>query len=709
MQMSDRSRRSNRSKLSHAVAMIQPLEPRTLFAVTASTALPAVTIAHSAGVQTINLDSYFTGQGVPANTYDFNTTLGVMPVEFTPNITPLTVANFLSYNASGAYTNTVIHRLDSGFVWQTGEYTFDSSQSDPFVTTPTGAGVQNEFSQSNTIGTIALAKLSGNVNSGTDGFFFNLADNSSNLDSQNGGFTVFGHVAGAGDATPSAGIDVMNAIGSETVIDDSSAAGDDFSTLPVQSSSAGVTASNLLFIKSIAATTSAYSVSSDNPAVATASISGDNLMFTPVATGTANITVSALDTDGNTVSQTFAVTVPDVTKETIGFGSGIKTAVYKDVAGSTVKLTVSGATTSAELDFDGDNVAATSKGSTMTITGDSLSLRLVAMTGTSKHALRVQQTVVRIGVTGKNSAGIVGATIGGFTADNDVDNIIAPDITLDGTTSIDSGLYLITVGGMADGSVLYANALGGMTFDGSTTGTIETNGPINILTAKGAMGGVIDANFINKFTGKNVSTDFNLTSYLGQLKITGTYSGVLAASDIAVATIDTLSNATIALNGADALDLRSMKIRTSTNSTIGVVGNIGALTFTQPITSTNILAGISSTATSVSASDLADFTGSGIIASLKIGGSRKVNGFADSSIGAIELEKVVLGNIVDTASSEPFYGIAAYRIVSLRGYFNSKPLVLEGIANQPLLDARLAAEGIVSTNVKFVIQAPSTT
>jgi hypothetical protein len=43
-------------------------------------------------------------------------------------------------------------------------------------------------------GTIALAKLGGAPNSGTTNWFINLADNRTNLDNQNGGFTVFGRI-----------------------------------------------------------------------------------------------------------------------------------------------------------------------------------------------------------------------------------------------------------------------------------------------------------------------------------------------------------------------------------------------------------------------------------------------------------------------------------------------------------------------------------
>jgi len=66
--------------------------------------------------------------------------------------------------------------------------------------------IMNEFSadRSNLRGTVAMAKLGGDPDSATSQFFFNLDDNSENLDNQNGGFTVFAEVV--------EGLDVVDAI-----------------------------------------------------------------------------------------------------------------------------------------------------------------------------------------------------------------------------------------------------------------------------------------------------------------------------------------------------------------------------------------------------------------------------------------------------------------------------------------------------------------
>ncbi len=108
---------------------------------------------------------------------------------------PQTVSNFLSYLNSGRYENLFAHRLEPGFVLQTGGYAL---RENTVTRVEAFAPVANEFTNdprfSNLYGTIAMAKIGGDPDSATSEWFINLGDNSANLDNQNGGFTVFGRV-----------------------------------------------------------------------------------------------------------------------------------------------------------------------------------------------------------------------------------------------------------------------------------------------------------------------------------------------------------------------------------------------------------------------------------------------------------------------------------------------------------------------------------
>ncbi len=144
----------------------------------------------------------------------FETALGSFDVELYGDATPITVENFLAYAADGAYADTFFHRLMDGFVLQGGGFTYDPTAGttlvDQFASIPDNAPIVNEYGISNTRGTIAMAKIGNDPDSATNQFFFNLGDNSANLDNQNGGFTVFGAVIGDG-------MDVVDALASQGV------------------------------------------------------------------------------------------------------------------------------------------------------------------------------------------------------------------------------------------------------------------------------------------------------------------------------------------------------------------------------------------------------------------------------------------------------------------------------------------------------------
>lgn len=134
-----------------------------------------------------------------ATIVEFQTSLGNFQVNLYDEDTPQTVANFLNYRNNGAYEPTIVHRSVPNFVIQGGG--FDTNLMRPTLNAP----VINEPVFSNVRGTIAMAKIGGDPDSATSQWFINLSNNSANLDSQNGGFTVFGEVIGDG-------MDVVDAI-----------------------------------------------------------------------------------------------------------------------------------------------------------------------------------------------------------------------------------------------------------------------------------------------------------------------------------------------------------------------------------------------------------------------------------------------------------------------------------------------------------------
>ena len=207
------------------------------------TAAPAAGIGASGNQQNV-----LKSEAAQATTVRIQTVMGAIDIMLHDTDAPLTTANFLRYVTSGAYNSSFIHRSVPGFVIQGGGYLCDASRGCGQKIT-SNAPVANEFSasRSNLRGTIAMAKLSGDPNSATNEWFINLADNSANLDNQNGGFTVFGKVIGGG-------MSVVDAIAALQVVN----AGGAFSTLPLVSlpSTGTITQSHLVMVQSISVTQS---------------------------------------------------------------------------------------------------------------------------------------------------------------------------------------------------------------------------------------------------------------------------------------------------------------------------------------------------------------------------------------------------------------------------------------------------------------------
>lgn len=242
-----------------------------------------------------------------------NTSLGAMDFILFNNATPATVNNFMSYVNANRYTGVAFHRSVPGFVIQAGGFTGTGTGSQ-FTSVVTSPAVTNEPGLSNLRGTIAMAKVGGNPNSATSQFFVNTSDsNAPNLDTQNGGFTVFGRVAGSGMTV----VDAINALPRATysLFLNSSSTATSFPDFPMNAPTAPAVMDqtklvNILSVTSIP--TLSYSITGNTqPQVASANIVNGELRLTGLRGGQTTITVTATDLDNLSTSQQVVVNLTD--------------------------------------------------------------------------------------------------------------------------------------------------------------------------------------------------------------------------------------------------------------------------------------------------------------------------------------------------------------------------------------------------------------
>jgi cyclophilin family peptidyl-prolyl cis-trans isomerase len=270
------------------------------------------TVFANANAEVVPLDEHFDDPDTSG--VRLTTVLGDVDLALYDQETPITVANFKNYIDSGRYfkvdptdghlASLFFHRSISDFVVQSGGWLSTVNPTDPEHVQVTQVlpfdPITNEPGISNTTGTIAMAKVPDDEDSATSQWYINLADNLE-LDTDNGGYTVFGRIIGDG-------MTVVDAIAALPVYN----FGVPFDTLPLRNfTPPGIpTLSNLITIPAISYVTSlTFTASSDNPAVATVSVSDHNLLVSGKQIGTATITATATDADGAKVSTSFDVNV----------------------------------------------------------------------------------------------------------------------------------------------------------------------------------------------------------------------------------------------------------------------------------------------------------------------------------------------------------------------------------------------------------------
>ena len=307
----------------HTRELTVSLEISELLPPVVSTPVPTLSAGVGEAAQTIDLNDHFDDPDTET-IVRMETVLGNIDVSLTDSATPLTVQNFLTYADRGDWDGTFFHRSVESFVIQGGGFRVAEDgakierikQDDP---------IQNEYapSRSNVCGTIAMAKLGGDPNSATNQWFFNINDNSENLDNQNGGFTTFGRILGNGLQVAQAIADLPtgdfpvavltcegeppNETCTETAVELK-----DWPLVRLQDT--GLDTDDLVYVNKISRTRALTFalISNSAPDTVTASVLEEGqMMIEFLAPGTAEITVSATDLDGRTTSHTTSVTVSD--------------------------------------------------------------------------------------------------------------------------------------------------------------------------------------------------------------------------------------------------------------------------------------------------------------------------------------------------------------------------------------------------------------
>lgn len=654
MTMRIRRRRATLALAANRFAAEQ-LEPRQLFAATVVGPIP-----DAAGVtgssQTIDLMPYFSDPKY--SVVRLATTSGNVDIQTLDQDVPLNAANFLQYVTSGRYNGTYFHRPVENFVLQGGSfYTDDTDVPEfaPVASEPNG-------SRSNVRGTVAFARLpafqdtngngiqdsgepsipGGGPNSGTSGFFVNLADNAANLDAQNGGFTVFGNVLGNGmtvvDALTTAGL--ANA---RSAVINTAALTDDVT----------------------------YTVTSSDPTAVAGSIVDGNLVLTYGGTGgSANITVTATDLDGATsVQSTFAANA--TFGVVLGGDSGVKSANFADADGTVTNVSIKG-NGSATLAFDGTGLTQTTAKGKTTISGTGVAIAQLNVTGSDA------KTAVTI--SSKGGDGI--STVADVSVDGAVRSITGKGVSLTGTLSTGGAVAAVTLGSVNGGTL----SLGGAATDkGSalslgtlTDATVDSLGTIRSLKVTSAVNVTSTTEGITASSIGSVSSagDFaaSITAPgegdIGSVKVNGNLTGDVAAHQIGTISVrGDISGATITAshgaaeatnpNGKNDRGIGTLAARGAlTGVTVNSAGSVGTISAASVTASLIVLGAPTLTTLPTSLADLAQ---PATLNAMKIKGA-----YANTITVARFIGKASVGSVTLANGGVPF-GFAADTVASLSG------------------------------------------
>jgi cyclophilin family peptidyl-prolyl cis-trans isomerase len=621
-----------RSRRRHATLQaVQKLEPRRLLTISA-------------------LD--------PSSAVVMNTSLGEIVVQlYTDGTEPATIANFLSYVSAGTYNGTVFHRVtyngdsnsDTFGIVQGGGFTDSSGTLTPVTT---NAPIVNEATTAhpNSIGTIAMARTSGQ-NSATSQFFFNTTDNSTVFDN-NSADSTYNPYAAFGNVIRGLGIvDTIDNLSTSNSVTSS-----DGETLnpPETNTGAFVTINTATEEDSLTVTIGKNDAAGDH-AVSFRDPSTQTGTTISLSTGTASVIFTGTNISAHSSNGTVMVTGTDLQCQQI--------STTNTTASSNLTFTSPGRTKHVNIgDISITGSMNSISGSGVNLTGD------ISATGSVKS----------IKLLSSSAAG---------TIDIDTNQVPkAPATTIN--------IPFLSDISISSGGSITELITRQYTVDDGTTRGISAAGNISIVKDYGALEASVSAG----------SSDSSGNPIGGNIhSVTASQiSGSIEGATIGSVTTDEFQEGTIyssAAFSAKTFGINSVNIKGALDSgQIIATGSIGSIKAAS-MTGTVVQAGYDSSGTAADSFQYPVGT-TGIIKSLSLKTPKGATNtsFSDSQIVAPEIDSLNLGRVatsITSGSSIALMGIQTRDLISLTATTDQKQsLDLSNVTSQTALNAIIAKRGL---------------
>ena len=658
----------------------EPLERRTLLNATLIGGIDALQLAPGTSSSPLDLSAHFSDPTVTGIAAVIQTNQGDIPLNLFNQQEPSTVNNFVQYAVNKSYDNTVIQRAVPGFLLQGGGYDVNQSH----ITT--NAPIQNEYTGiSNTVGTIAAALTTDStthqvdINSATSDWFINDGNNTT-LDAQK--FVVFGKVLYNGMQVVDNIEALPKGIVAPTFEPNVNAGDPPDGVLPLENYNQGspIRTSNYVMTNTITTVNPlTFTVTSDNNAIVTPSVSGNSLTLTAGPTnGVAHITVTATDLGGNIVNTAFDVQVGQ-TQALLGKGQS-KLVRFTDPDGTAAQITYSGPGTAA-VSFGGLGLGTTpGKGGVVTIGGTPLAVTVTVTGATAASSLTI---------TGKGGNGLV--DIASITSDGPMRAITGRNTSLDGSLTSAGAVASTTLGQVVTGVVTF-NSGNASTFNVGTmnNASLFTAGGVKSLAVNDwSHGGTLSATAVGKVAVKGA-----FAAILNAASVQSFSAGTIGASSWTVSgNLGALTAGSVSGLNATLGSLGNLLVKaTLDSSNIRSTGNINSAS-AATLSNSQIFAGVGS----INLPGVAtDFTADSAIKTVK------VKTFTQSSVAATTLTSVSLGTVQPPTGPSPF-GLAAHQIKSLLAVIDGKLLKLKNVNSPTQVSDALTAAGVTSTEPEIRI------